>query len=193
MTKEYLAKLGIAIDKDEVTEEEGQRLIEEHVAKMTGDQKKLKELNDQYSSELAEKKRQERERMTDDEKRQAEMDELKKQNADTLKQLAIRDKVSVLVELGYDRETALKYATDEVEGKDTIQYQKDFLARREAEVKAKVLKEAGKDPNLGDDKGAIPTKEEVIKGGYSAMLKLQQEHPETFKQYFPNASTNENK
>ena len=57
MTKDYLAKLGIAIDKDEVTDEEGQRLIELHVAKMTGDQKKLKELNDKYSSELAEKKR----------------------------------------------------------------------------------------------------------------------------------------
>lgn len=192
MTKEYLAKLGIAIDKDEVTEEEGQRLIAEHVAKMTGDQKKLKELNDKYSSELAEKKRQEQERMTDEEKRNAEMEELRQTNASIQKQLAIRDKVSVLVELGYDRETALKYATDEVEGKDTIQYQKDFMAKREAEIKAKVLKEAGKDPNLGNG-GGVPTKEEVDKGGYEAMLKLQQEHPETFKEYYPNASNNENK
>lgn len=193
MTKDYLAKLGIAIDKDEVTDEEGQHLIELHVAKMTGDQKKLKELNDQYSSEIAENKRKERERMTDEEKRQAEMDELKKQYADTQKQLTIRDKVSVLVELGYDRETAIKYATDEADGKDTIQYQKDFMAKKEAEIKAKVLKEAGKDPNL-QEHGAVPTKEDVVKGGYEAMLKLQNEHPETFKQYFgKNASTDENK
>ena len=193
MTKDYLAKLGIAIDKDEVTNEEGQRLIETHVTKMTGDQKKLKELNDQYSSEIAENKRKERERMTDDEKRQAEMEELKNQYAETQKQLAINNKVSNLVELGYDREIAIKYATDEYEGKDTLQYQKDFLAKKEAEVKAQVLKEAGKDPKLNDTDGAIPKREDVIKGGYSAMLKLQEEHPETFKQYFPNASTNENK
>ena len=193
MTKDYLAKLGIAIDKDEVTDEEGQRLIETHVAKMTGDQKKLKELNDQYSSELAEKKRQERERMTDDEKRKVEMEELKNQYAETQKQLAINNKVSSLVELGYDRETAIKYATDEYEGKDTLQYQKDFLAKKEAEVKAQVLKEAGKDPKLNGGDGAIPKKEDVLKGGYSAMLKLQEEHPETFKQYFPEASTEQNK
>ena len=189
MTKDYLAKLGIAIDKDEVTDEEGQHLIELHVAKMTGDQKKLKELNDQYSSEIAENKRKERERMTDDEKRQAEMEDMKKQYAETQKQLAIRDKVASLVELGYDRETALKYATDEVEGKDTLQYQKDFMAKKEAEIKAKVLKEAGKDPNLGDD-GAIPKKEDVVKGGYQAMLKLQQEHPETYKEYFGSSTEN---
>jgi len=189
MTKEYLAKLGIVIDKDEVPDEEGHRLIEMHVAKMTGDYKKLKELDDAHSSEIAEYKRKERERMTDDEKQKLEMEELKKQNADTLKQLAIRDKVSVLVELGYDRETALKYATDEVEGKDTIQYQKDFMAKREAEIKAKVLKEAGKDPTLGQG-GAIPNKEDVVKGGYEAMLKLQQEHPETYKEYFGTSTEN---
>ena len=189
MTKDYLAKLGIAIDKDEVTDEEGQRLIELHVAKMTGDQKKLKELNDKYSSELAEKKREEQARMTDEEKRQAEMTELKNQYAETQKQLAIRDKVASLIELGYDKDTALKYATDEVEGKDTLQYQKDFIAKKEAEVKAKVLKEAGKDPNLGNG-GAIPSKEDVVKGGYPAMLKLQQEHPETFQEYFGTSTEN---
>ena len=183
MTKQYLEKLGISIDKDEVTDEEGQRLIEAHVAKMTGDYKKLKELDDQHCSELAKKKKEEQERMTDEEKRQAEMEEMRKQYAETQKQLSIRDKVSSLVELGYDKETALKYATDEVEGKDTLQYQKDFMAKREAEIRAKVLKEAGKDPNLGNQ-GAIPTKEDVVKGGYDAMLKLQQEHPETYKEYF---------
>lgn len=182
-SKEYLAKLGIAIDKDEVDDETGQRLIEEHVAKTTGDQKKLKELNDQYSSEIADYKRKERERMTEDEKRKADEEDTKARLAETQKQLAIRDKVAMLVELGYDRETATKYATDEVEGKDTIQYQKEFMAKREAEIRAKVLKEADKDPNLGQ-KGAIPTKEDVVKGGYEAMLKLKEDHPETFKQYF---------
>lgn len=189
MTKDYLAKLGIAIDKDEVDDVEGQRLIEQHVAKMTGEQKNLKALNDKYSSEIAGFKKEKEERMTDEEKRQAEMNTLKEQYAETQKQLAIRDKVSSLVELGYDKELALKFATDEAEGKPTIEYQKQFKEKIEAEVKAKVLKEVGKDPNLGGG-GAIPTKEDVTKGGYEAMLKLQQEHPETYEQYFGTSTEN---
>lgn len=182
MTKAFLAKLGITIDTEEVSDEEGQKLIEAHVRGLNNEKDNNKKLIDKYSSEIAEFKREKEGRMTEDEKRQQELADLQKQVADSQRQLSLRDRVADLVELGYDRETALKYATDELDGKSTIQYQKDFKAKVEAEVRAKVLKETP-NPNVNNDNNP-PTKEEVLKGGYEAMQKLQAEKPEIYKQYF---------
>ena len=182
MTKEFLAKLGITIDTAEVSDEEGQKLIEKKFSDINTEKTNNKNLVDKYASEIAGLKQERASHLTDEQKRQEEYDNLKQQVAESQKQLALRDKVADLVELGYDKETALKYATDELEGKPTIQYQKDFVAKKEAEVRAKVLQEQ-KPPVVNNDNNP-PTKEEVIKGGYDAMLKLQKEKPETYKEYF---------
>ena len=182
MTKEFLAKLGITIDTDEVSDEEGQRLIEKKFSDINSEKTNNKNLVDKYASEIAGLKKERESHLTDEQKRQEEYDNLLKKVADGQKQLALRDKVADLVELGYDKETATKYASDELEGKPTIQYQKDFIAKKEAEVRAKVLQEQ-KPPKV-DNNDNPPTKEDIIKGGYDAMVKLKNEKPETYKEYF---------
>ena len=182
MTKEFLAKLGIVIDTAEISDEEGEKLIEKKFSDINTEKTNNKNLVDRYASEIAGLKKERDSHLTDEQKRQEEYDALKQQVADGQKQLALRDKVADLVELGYDKDTALKYATDELEGKPTIQYQKDFIAKKEAEVRAKVLTEQ-KPPHVNNDDNP-PTKEEVLKGGYEAMEKLQKEKPEVYKEYF---------
>lgn len=182
MTKAFLAKLGITIDTEEISEEEGNKLIEAKFSELKTESATNKGLVDKYSSEIAGLKKEKESRMTDEEKRQQELADLQNKFADSQKQLAIRDRVADLIDLGYDKETAQKYATDELEGKPTIQYQKDFKAKVEAEVRAKVLKETP-NPRVNNNDNP-PTKEEVLKGGYEAMQKLQAEKPEIYKQYF---------
>lgn len=182
MTKQFLAQLGIVIEQDEVSEEEGQKLIQAKFNKLETDNNTNKGLVDKYSSEIANLKKEKQDKMTDEEKHQQEFDELKNKFADSQRQLALRDKIADLVELGYDRETATKYATDELDGKSTIQYQKDFKAQVEAKAKAEALKQ-GKTPRVDND-DTPPSKEDVIKGGYEAMQKLAKEKPEVYKEYF---------
>lgn len=188
-TKQFLETLGIVIDKDEVSDEEGAKLIKQSVetaknneATAKAEATKLKGMNDTYSSQIAEFKRKEQANMTDEQKRQADMEAQKQQITDLQRQLALRDKVADLVELGYDKDTATKYATDELEGKPTIQYQKDFKAKIEAEAKAEALKN-GNPPHINNNDNP-PTKEQVVAGGYEAMAKLAKEKPEVYKQYF---------
>ena len=182
MTKAFLAKLGITIETDEIGDEEGQKLIEAHVKGLTTEKDKNKKLVDDYSSQIAEFKKEKQSRLTDEEKRQQELADLQKQVAESNRKLALKDKVADLVELGYDKETAIKYATDELDGKSTIQYQKDFKAKIEAETKAQLLK--GGNPPIINNNDNPPSKEDVIKGGIPAMEKLAKEQPEVYKQYF---------
>lgn len=164
MTKQFLATLGIAIETDEVSDEEGQRLIK---AKMDEDKTKAEQnkgLIDKYASEIASLKKKEQDHMTEEEKKQAEYEQLKQQVADGQRQLALRDRVADLVELGYDKETATKYANDELDGKPTIEYQRAWKTKLEADIRAKVLKE-GKDPQPNPtDPNTKYTKENFKKG-----------------------------
>ena len=191
MTKEFLAKMGIAIDKDEVTDEEGQTLITQHINKLNSEKKTLtderdtnKQLVDKYSSEIADLKKEKQANMTEDEKRNAEMQELKQKVAEAERKNIINEKVSSLVELGYDKETAVKFATDELDGKSTIEYQKAFKAKVEADVKADLLKQQ-QDPKVdkvGDN--AKYTKENFKAGKISMeeMNNLKETNPALYKE-----------
>lgn len=172
MTKEQLAKFGIIIETEEVSDEEGYRLIKEALdnakageTKAKEDYAKVKGLNDTYSSQIAEMKKKEQANMSEEEKRNVKMAELEQQVKDSQRKLAVQSKKASLVAMGYDEETAEKYANDELDGKDTLQYQKDFMAKRETELRAKILKE-GQDPkgNGGDPNNAKFTQENFKKG-----------------------------
>ena len=164
MTKEFLAKLGIAITTDEISDEEGNKLIETKFGELKAENANSKGLVDKYSSEIAGLKKKEQDRMTDEEKRQAETDALKQQIADANRKLAVNSRVADLVDLGYDKETATKYANDELDGKPTIEYQKQFKIKLEADIRAKVLNE-GKDPKPSPtDPNTKYTKENFKKG-----------------------------
>lgn len=164
MTKEFLAKLGIAITTDEISDEEGNKLIEAKFGELKTESATNKGLVDKYSSEIASYKKKEQDRMTDEEKKQAETDALKQQVAEANRKLAVNDRVADLVELGYDKETATKYANDELDGKPTIEYQKQFKVKLEADIRAKVLNE-GKTPQPSPaDPNTKYTKENFKKG-----------------------------
>lgn len=164
MTKEFLAKLGIAITTDEISDEEGNKLIEAKFGELKTENATNKGLVDKYSSEIAGLKKEKQDRMTDEEKRQAETDALKQQIADANRKLAVNSRVADLVDLGYDKETATKYANDELDGKPTIEYQKQFKIKLEADIRAKVLNE-GKDPKPNPaDPNTKYTKENFKKG-----------------------------
>lgn len=182
-TKEFLAKLGIAIDKEEVTDEEGQALISKAMKDKDDEKVKLKGQVDKYSSEIAVLKDEKKAKMTDDEKKDEHVKELEEQIKTANRQIAINNKVSSLVELGYDKETATKYATDELDGKDTIEYQKAFLEKQKAEMKAQILKEQKKpDVDKGDPNKKY-TKEGFAKGEYSAeeLNALKTTNPDVYK------------
>lgn len=192
MTKEYLAMFGITIETDEIDDEEGKKLIKQAFdtaktgeANAKAEAQKLKGLNDNYSSQIAEYKRKEQANMTDEEKRRVEMEELKKSNQELERKFAVQNKVSSLVALGYDKETAEKYANDELDGKDTIVYQQEFLKKRDAQIRADILKE-GKDPktNGNDTDKALYTRENFKKGliTMEQMNKLKETDPALYRE-----------
>ena len=75
---------------------------------------RLKKAFDKSASETAEYKRQLRARQTEEEKRQAEMDEkyqkMEKENADMKKRIAVSELTTKFITSGLDAETALKSA-----------------------------------------------------------------------------------
>ena len=81
---------------------------------------RLKKAFDKSASETAEYKRQLRARQTEEEKRQAEMDEkyqkMEKENADMKKRIAVSELTTKFITSGLDAETALKSAQAAYEG-----------------------------------------------------------------------------
>ena len=164
MTKEFLARLGIAITTDEISDEEGNKLIEAKFSEMKTKQENDKGLIDKYSGEIAQFKKEKEANMSEDEKRKAETESLKQQVADANRRLQVNDRVADLVELGYDKETAIKFANDELDGKSTIEYQKQWKAKIEANVRAEVLKNAPNPQPNPTDPNSKYTKENFKKG-----------------------------
>lgn len=189
MTKQFLASLGITIDTDEISDEEGQKLIAKALADNKDKADKNKKLVDKYSSELAELKKEKQDKMSDDEKKQAHYTEMETELTKLKRELAVKEKVNDLVELGYDKETAIKYANDELDGKSTIKYQKDFIASREEKLKADLLKNGGVDPNVKNGGNQTKfTKENFEKGLISMeeMNELKASNPTLYNEILGN-------
>ena len=184
MTKEQLAKLGIVVDKD-LTDDE---LHAELLKVLNGKDKEIadgKNLLSKRNSEIAELKRKDQEKLTEEEKTLLRITELEKANNDLTRKLSLNEKVSALVELGYDKETAVKYATAELDGKSTIEFQKAFLDKQREAIKAELLK-GGKIPNTENQPSTIKTKEDLAKASYEEVLKFQQENPQLFAELTKN-------
>ena len=183
MTKEQLAKLGITIEGETITDEEAQKLIEQKFTSLNGDIKKQKDLLTARNSEIAEFKRKEQEKLSDDEKLKLHYQDIEEQNKVLSRKISINEKISDLMSLGYDKELAKKYAEAELDGKSTIEFQKQFLNSQLEAQKQELLK-GGKTPTMNDpNAGAVKTKEDFDKLGYEGQLKLFNENPEIYKQF----------
>lgn len=182
-TKEQLAKLGINIEQDTIEDEEAQKLIADRFNSLNGDLKKHKDLLSARNGEIAEFKRKEQEKLSEEEKTKLHYQEMEKEIATLKKENALNKEIKDLMGLGYDEELARKYAEAKLDGKSTIEFQKQFIENKLEAQKQELLK-SGKVPSVNDPDKGVKTKEEVVKGGYEAMNKLQHDNPELFEQYF---------
>lgn len=183
MTKELLAKLGITYEGDEINEDEVNKLIEAKFNSLNGEVKKHKDLLSTRNSEIAEYKRKEQEKLSDEEKQKLHYADMEKEIASLKRKDSLNTKINDLMSIGYDKELATKYATAELDGKSTIEFQKAFMEAELEKQKQELLKN-GKVPQQNNPDDKAKTKEDIVKGGYEAMIKLQKENPALYEQYF---------
>ena len=181
MTKEQLAKLGIAVDKD-LTDEEAFALIEKHNQDLVNEKSKLKGLNDKYSSEIAGYKKKEQDRLSDDEKKALAQQELENELKTLRRENDINRKVGELVEIGYSKELATKVAEAELDGKSTAKYHKEFITAREESLKAELLKSTPKPSATSVDTKAT-TIEDMKKMTYVELQKVAENNPQLFSEF----------
>ena len=163
-TKEQLAKLGITIEEDSIEDDKAFELIEKHTSALASEKAKLKKRTDELSSEIAEKKKAEQEKLSEEEKTKLHYEDIEKTNKELTRKLARNDKINDLMSIGYDKELATKYAEAELDGKSTIEFQKQFMNSKLEAQKQELLK-GTPNPSLGggDDKAKF-TKENFKAG-----------------------------
>lgn len=145
--------------KDGMTDEEAQAEFNKMYMPRSEHQKevdKQKSLIDNYSNQIAENKRKERERMSEEEKaaaeRQEQWDAMVNQNKQLNRNLKIRDFYDQYIERGFDKELAMASATAMVDGDSAtvMSNEKIFSDKREAALKASWEKEYSINPPSGN-------------------------------------------
>ena len=126
-----------------------------------------KNKNDTLSSEIAENKRKEREKMSADEKaaaeRQEQWDAMVNQNNQLTRNLKIRDFYDQYIERGFDKELAMASATAMVDGDSAtvMSNEKIFSDKREAALKASWEKEYQINPPSGNGSGKVDFSKQI--------------------------------
>lgn len=184
MTKEQLAKLGITIEADSISDEEAFVLIEKKNAELVNEKTKLKKRNDELSSENADYKRKAQETLSEEEKTKLQIEEMANKNKELERRLARNDLINDLMSIGYDKELATKYADAQLDGKPTVEFQKKFMEAKLEAQKQELLKGTTPpqvDPDKGDNKF---TKENFLKGNISMeeMNTLKETNPTLYKE-----------
>ena len=184
MTKEQLAKLGITVEEGkDLTEDEIFDLISKSQNDLKADRDNNKKLLSQRNSEIAEYKKKEQDRLSEDEKRELHYKELEEANAKYQRTISRSQKVTEYMDLGYPRDLAEKVADAELDGKSTVELRKQFIASKEESIRAELLKQ-NPNPSTKGGNPAPLTKDDVLKGGYPAMMKLKAENPDKYKEFF---------
>lgn len=150
--------------KEGMTDEEAQAAFNKMYMPRSEHQKevdKQKSLIDNYSNQIAENKRKERERMSEEEKaaaeRQEQWDAMVNQNEQLNRNLKIRDFYDQYMERGFDKELAMASATAMVDGDSAtvMSNEKIFSDKREAALKASWEKEYSINPPSGNGAGKV--------------------------------------
>lgn len=147
-----------------------------------------KDLFDKTASELAEKKKQLKDKMTEDEqktqKEQEEREELQSKYDKLLRESEISKHKAKLVALGYDEKLADETAEAMVEGNSEKVFanQKKHLESVEKRVRAEALKDTPKPTPDGDSK--TMTLEKFRKLSPAERHAFYEEHPEEYKELY---------
>lgn len=146
---------------------------------------KLKASNDKNSSEVAEYKRKERERMSDDEKRKTDDEARENHYKELERKLAMREYEDELDDI-YDEKIRGEIVEMLADGKVVEalkkhkEFRKTYKVELEKEIKANLLKQ-NPQPNAQSNGGASMTKEDIMKiKDASARQKAISEHINLF-------------
>ena len=183
-TKEQLAKLGINIDTEEVNDEDGFKLIQARNSEQEANLKKQKDLIDKRNSEIAEFKRKDQEKMSEEEKTKLHYDELEKENATLTRKIARTDKINELLGAGYEKDLAGQIADAELEGKSTVSLHQKHVNALLEKQKAELLQN-GQTPRVDEtNQDSKFTKENFKKGLISMdeMSELEKSNPTLYKE-----------
>lgn len=155
---------------DGMTEEEAQEKFNELYMTREDhekDVKKNKDLIDTYSKQIAENKRKERERLSDEEKKKLEdqeaREEQEKKIKDLERQIGINNLVQSYMERGFDKELAAETATAMYDGDNAtvLSNEKIFAGKREAALKSQWEKEYSVNPPAGNGTGKVDYSKEI--------------------------------
>ena len=188
MTKEQIEKLGITYT-DGMTDEQVFEAISKKQGELTAEKEKAqveaktnKGLVDKYSSEIANLKDKEKARMSDEEKKNAEYQELQNEIATLKKEKSISDKTAKYIYLGYEEELAKQVAEGEIDGKDVSELHASFLKSHDEALKKQLMKD---NPNAkGGASGNTYTKEDFKAGRITMeqMNALKDSDPALYKE-----------
>lgn len=181
MTKEQLAKLGIVIEEDNIDDDKALELIAKQKQTNDAELKKHKDLLTARNSEIAEFKRKEQEKLSEEEKTKLHYADLEKTNKDLARKLALNDKTTEYISLGYDPELAKKVAEAELDGKSTVEFRKQFITAREEKLKAELMKQTNP-PKTKTDPATL-TKADLDKMGYEQLLEVQEKNPTLYNEW----------
>lgn len=189
MTKEQIEKLGITYTEgmtdeqvfDALTKKQGELTAEK--SKFENEAKHNKSLMDKYASEVADLKKKEQDRMTDEEKKAQEHKQLLDEIASLKKDKSVSEKTAKYLKLGYSEEVAKQVAEGEIEGKDVSDLHAQFLKAHDEALKKELMKH-NPAPTGGGDPNKTFTKEGFKKGEYSyeQLCELQAKNPQLYEQ-----------
>ena len=153
-----------------------------------------KEQFDKLASELAAKKKELNDKLSEDEKKKAQEEEERKSLEDKynklLRESEIAKNKAKLVGLGYDEKLADETAEAMADGKldKVFENQKKFLEGFEKSIKAEVLKNTP-DPTGDGNGGKTMTLENLRKMSQADRMKYATEHPDEYRELYEGEST----
>lgn len=139
---------------------------------------------DKTSKELADLKKKNGEKLTEEEKRNEYIGKLETENANLKKEKAISELCSQYIELGYEPKLAKETAEAYVENntQKVFENQKAFLKAKEESMKSSILKKTPRPKPDEDPSDDTITKEQFNKMSLSERTELYQNNPELYAQ-----------
>lgn len=167
--------------KEDMTDDEAIEVLVKLRADESAKYAKDKASFDKTSTELANLKKKQGEKLTEEEKQKELFDQIKAENESLKKERDISDFTAKYISLGYDPKLAKETAEAQVNN-DTakvFENQQKFIKHREDSIKADLLKGTPR-PNPNDPNNGTITKEQFDRMSLGERTKLYQENRELY-------------
>lgn len=187
---DWKAILGSAYSEGMTDEEAQAKFNELYMPRADHDREiqKNKTLIDQYTAQIAENKRKQREQMSESEKAEAERkeqwDAMVKKNQDLERTFKISELAGAYMERGFDKDFATETATAMYDGDNAtvLSNEKIFADKREASLKSAWEKEYQVNPPAGNGSGKVDLSKQIADAqergdmvAYASLVRQQSE------------------